>query len=30
MEAIADFVRNDILEVTAFEPWAEGFEKLSK
>lgn len=29
MEAIAAFVRDDVLEIIAFTPWAEGFEKFS-
>ncbi|KJH69623.1 hypothetical protein [Aliterella atlantica] len=29
MEAIAAFVRDDVLETIAFTPWAEGFEKFS-
>jgi len=30
MEVIAAFVRDDILEVIAFTPWAEGFEKYAE
>ncbi|KJH70266.1 hypothetical protein [Aliterella atlantica] len=29
MEAIAGFIRDDVLEAIAFTPWAEGFEKFS-